>query len=240
MALAVAVAAPAGLERALRQAVRRARTRGEALVAVTLPAPGIDPAEVMFASRRRGEPFYVFEQPDRDRRALAALGCVRALEASGPDRFARVGEEWRALVANTVADEGLVAVGGFAFAPDGGRAPHWQGFAPASLHVPEVALSRRGDEVRLTLAVLATPDDTPEDLHARIERRLAELRDAPLPLLDPDPAGRTRVTSVMPPEHYEAAVARGVERICAGALQKIVLAREVAVHAPVPHDAAAV
>ena len=36
----------------------------------------------------------------------------------------------------------------------------------------------------------------------------------------------------MPPEHYEAAVARAVERIRAGALEKIVLAREVQVHAP--------
>src|SRR3954452_134857 len=240
MAVAVAVAAPAGLERALRQAVRRARTRGEALVAVTLPAPGIDPAEVMFASRRPGEPFYVFEQPDRDRHALAALGCVRALEASGPDRFARVSEEWRALAGGAIADDGLVAVGGFAFAPDGGSAQHWQGFAPASLHVPEVALSRRGDEVRLTLAARATPDDTPEDLLERLQRRLAELRSAPLPLLDPLPTERARVASVMPPEHYEAAVARAVERIRAGELQKLVLAREVAVHAPAHHDVAAV
>jgi salicylate biosynthesis isochorismate synthase/menaquinone-specific isochorismate synthase len=44
----------------------------------------------------------------------------------------------------------------------------------------------------------------------------------------------------MPPEHYEAAVARAVELICAGQLQKVVLAREVQVHAPRPHDPAAV
>ena len=62
---------------------------------------------------------------------------------------------------------------------------------------------------------------------ARLERRAGELRDAPLPLLDPDPAGRFRVVSAMPPEHYEAAVARAVERIRAGAFDKIVLAREV-------------
>jgi salicylate biosynthesis isochorismate synthase/menaquinone-specific isochorismate synthase len=151
-----------------------------------------------------------------------------------------VSEEWRALAGGAVADEGLVAVGGFAFAPDGGGAPHWQGFAPASLHVPEVALARRGDDVRLTLAARATPDDTPEDLLARLERRLAELRSVPLPLLDPLPTERARVASVMPPEHYEAAVARAVERIRAGELQKLVLAREVAVHAAAPHDVAAV
>ena len=65
-----------------------------------------------------------------------------------------------------------------------------------------------------------------------MERRLAGLRDAPLPLLDPAPAGRFQIASTAPPEHYEAAVARAVARIRAGAFQKIVLAREVAVHAP--------
>ena len=44
----------------------------------------------------------------------------------------------------------------------------------------------------------------------------------------------------MPPEHYESAVARGVEQIRAGAFDKIVLAREVEVHAPAEHDAGAV
>jgi salicylate biosynthesis isochorismate synthase/menaquinone-specific isochorismate synthase len=134
---------------------------------------------------------------------------------------------------------GLIAVGGFAFADGGGAARHWRGFAPASLHVPEVALARRGEDVRLTVAVLATPDDTPEHLLARIEGRLAELEDRPLPLFDPDPAERATIASVAPPEHYEAAVARAVELIRAGEFEKIVLAREVAVDAPTPHDAGA-
>ena len=68
---------------------------------------------------------------------------------------------------------GLVAVGGFAFAPDGGAAPHWAGFAPGELTVPEVAIARRGDDVRLTVAVLASADDLADELVARVERRLA-------------------------------------------------------------------
>ncbi len=51
-------------------------------------------------------------------------------------------------------------------------------------------------------------------------------------MLDPAPSGRFRIASVAPPEHFEAAVARAVERIRAGDFEKIVLAREVAVHAP--------
>ena len=47
-------------------------------------------------------------------------------------------------------------------------------------------------------------------------RITAELRRRDLPMLDPDPAGRFRVVSAMPPEPYEAAVGRAVERIRAG------------------------
>ncbi len=234
---------------ACRRAVRRARRAGAPVaLGVTVRVSGdVDPSAVVFASRRAGEDWFCFEQPDREGSALAALGTVARLTASGPDRFRDVARQWRALAAGAVADApdgppgaGLVAVGGFAFAPDGGHAPHWSGFAAADLVVPEVSLARRGADVRLTVAALAAPDDVPEELATRLERRIAGLRRHELPLLDPAPAGRFRIDSVAPPEHYEGAVARAVERIRAGALEKIVLAREVTVSAPTPHDAAAV
>jgi salicylate biosynthesis isochorismate synthase/menaquinone-specific isochorismate synthase len=232
------------LARRLAEAVHRARRSGATTIAALGwdVEPDVDPTAVAVASRRRGEPWFCLEQPDRGSAARAALGCVTALEASGPQRFKVVAARWRALAAEAVCepDDGLAALGGFAFAPEGGDRPHWAGFAPASLQVPEVLLVRRAGEVRLTVAALAAPDDVPEELLARIERRLGELRQAPLPLLDPAPAGRVRVGSAMPPEHYESAVARGVERIRAGALDKIVLAREVQVHAPADHDPGAV
>ncbi len=209
--------------------------------------PSWDPSAVAFASRVDGEDVFCFEQPDRFGAALACLGRVARLSASGEDRFARVAREWRELCGGAVADApdgppgaGLVAVGGFAFAPDGGGAPHWAAYDAADLVVPEVSLARRGSDVRLTLMALAAPDDVPEELSARLSARLRGLRREPLPMLDPAPAGRFRISSVAPPEHYEAAVARAVERIRAGELEKIVLAREVEVHAPTPHDPAAV
>jgi salicylate biosynthesis isochorismate synthase/menaquinone-specific isochorismate synthase len=92
----------------------------------------------------------------------------------------------------------------------------------------------------MTLAALASPDDMPEELLDRVEQRLAQLSARGLPLLDPAPAGRFQVASAMPPEHYEAAVSRAVELIGDGEMQKIVLAREVQVHAPADYDPAAV
>jgi menaquinone-specific isochorismate synthase len=233
------------VEQALRRARRRAGPGVLAALTVTVDRE-VDPAAVALHARRPGEPWFCMEQPDRERSAVAALGCVVALEERGPQRFEQVAARWRALAAEAVCDAadgrgaGLIASGGFAFAPDGGASPHWSGFAPASLHVPEAALARRGDEVALTLVALAQPDDTADGLLARVERRLDELRRAPLPLPDPDPVGRYTVAASSPPEHYEAAVARAVERIRAGALEKVVLAREVQVHAPAAHDAAAV
>jgi salicylate biosynthesis isochorismate synthase/menaquinone-specific isochorismate synthase len=236
------------LERCERAVRRARRSGGEVLTAVTVPvAPTVDPSAVAFASRRDGEPWFCFEQPDRGGAALATLGCVKRLTGRGPGRFEQAATAWRDLAGRAEADApdgpagaGLVAVGGFAFADDGGAAPHWAGFKAADLIVPEVAIARRGADVRLTLAVLAAADDVPEELADRLEERSRSLSDRPLPLLDPAPAGRFHISSIAPPEHYEAAVARAVEEIRTGDFEKIVLAREVAVHAPADHDAAAV
>ena len=167
-------------------------------MAVTVPvARTVDPSAVAFASRRPGEPWLCFEQPDRGGAALAALGSVRRFRRSGPGRFGAVAAAWRELARSAEADApdgpagaGLVAVGGFAFADDGGAAPHWSGFDAADLVVPEVALARRGEDVRLTLAALVAADDVPEQVAERLETRARSLREAPLPLLDPAPAGR--------------------------------------------------
>jgi len=239
------------LRKRLEQAVKRARRAGGAgggvLAAVTVGVGhDVDPSAVVFASRRAGEPWFCTEQPDRDRAAVATLGCVVAIEARGPQRFEEVAARWRSLAAAALCDAadgrggGLIAAGGFAFAAEGGDSPHWAGYPPASMQVPQIALARTGDDVALTVAALVQADDTADELLARADARLAELRRRPLPLLDPDPIGRYVVAASTPPEHYEAAVARAVERIRAGSLEKIVLAREVQVHAPAAHDVAAI
>ncbi len=242
-------AARARLEKRLGEALRRARSGGgTVLLSLAAPCPrASDPTAIVLASRRPGEAWFCFEQPDRDGSALAALGCVTALSAEGPNRFAELERRWRTLSAHAIADDpagppgsGLAAVGGFAFAAAGGGSPRWAGFTAASLQVPEISFARRAGAVWLTVNLVVAGDDTPEDLLARVDRRFGELREVPLPLLDPAPTGAFQVLSPMPPSHYEEAVARAVQRIRDGELEKIVLAREVEVHAPADHDPAAI
>jgi salicylate biosynthesis isochorismate synthase len=210
--------------------------------------PGLDLSAAVLAARRTGDRYFCFEQPDRDGFVLAGLGQAALLEARGPDRFSEVAASARALGRGALTDgldrapmgSGPVFVGGFAFADHGGAAPEWSSLAPASLVLPEVSLARHKREARMTVNVVLDGDEAPEALLERVDRRLAALTPAPMPLLDPDPVDRAKVVSAAPPSHYEHAVERAVERIRAGALQKVVLAREVRVHAARDHDPGAV
>jgi salicylate biosynthesis isochorismate synthase/menaquinone-specific isochorismate synthase len=238
------------LERRVARGLGHVRSgAGPRLVSVTarVAGPEVDPVATITASRQAREAWFALEQPDRDGLAIAGLGCVQAIEADGEGRFTAVSERWQELRAQADCDSldgppgsGLAAFGGFAFAPEGGASPDWRGFAPASMLVPEVSLSRQSGATWLTVNVELSPDDTREDVMGRVQRRLSSLRCAALPLLDPHPTGRYEVASPMPPAHYEEAVTRAVQRIRAGEFEKVVLAREVDVHAPAPHDPGAV
>ncbi len=242
-------AAAARLRRHLDQALRQARRRGGpvlASVSERLRDPA-DPSALVLGSRRVAEPWMCFEQPDRDGFAVAGIGCATELSAAGADRFAVVSAAWRKLVAGAAADPpagpagaGLAALGGFGFTPDRPQSAEWEPFGAASLVVPEIAFARGGGCTWLTVSAAVDADDLVDDLEARLNERLAAIAQRPLPLLDPSPTGTFRVRSAMPPSHYEEAVARAVDRIRDGQLDKIVLAREVEVEAPVAHDPAAI
>jgi len=106
--------------------------------------------------------------------------------------------------------------------------------------LPEVGLARQDGEGRMTVSVLVGPEADVENVLGHIDRRLSSLLPASMPLLDPDPADTPRVAGAAPPEHFEAAVARAVERIGAREVEKVVLAREVRVHHRHPIDPAPV
>ena len=227
------------IERAVKLA-RRERRPVLASVSTELD-PALDASATVLAARRGDERAFCFEHPDHDGAALAAIGEVAVAEGSGSGRFAAVAAACRELSVGAFADGAdPVWVGGFAFAPEGGSTPEWSSLAPARLTLPEVSIRRREREARMTVNVVAEGDEAPEAVLERVDRRLEGLVPAGIPLFDPDPVEAARVVSAAPPEHFEEAVRRATERIAAGEMDKVVLAREVRVHSPRPIDAAAI
>jgi salicylate biosynthesis isochorismate synthase len=220
---------------------------GRRLISTTVPIELADPSAAVFGSRRADDRWFCWEQPDRDGFALAALGSAHEVHSRGPGRFDDVVGACAAITRDRLASEppglaagaGPVWVGGFAFAPDGGRESHWASFPPALMVMPELVLHRVAGQTHLTLCAVSGPATHPDEVSVRLAARVAALREGGLPLADPHPTGAARIAGAAPPEEFERSVATAVERIGAGELEKVVLAREVVVEAPQAHDAGA-
>jgi salicylate biosynthesis isochorismate synthase len=219
--------------------------RRRRLVSVTVPVDVGDPSAVVFASRLADDRWFCWEQPDRDGFALAGLGSAYEAISRGAGRFKDLGRECAEVARGRLADEpeelplatGPVWMGGFAFAPEGGRSSHWSSFPPALLTMPEVALVRHRGRSWLTVSAIAAAGGESEGITDRLHRRLTGLRTGGLPLLDPSPtAGSVHVASAAPPERHEHAVDAATARVRSGALEKVALAREVRVEAGTAHD----
>jgi isochorismate synthase len=205
----------------------------------------VDPCAVVFASRLASDRWFCWEEPDRGF-ALGTLGVAQAATSRGGNRFRDVAAE--CLGGETIADEppglpvgaGGVWTGGFAFDPEGGASSAWSSLPPASLVLPELSLCRSEGETFLTVNAIVHPGDDANERSAALAARLSGLRVDPLPLLDPHPTSRIEISSVRPPGDFERMIVSATERIRAGEMSKIVLAREVLVSAGAAHDPAAV
>jgi isochorismate synthase len=239
-------------ERVHRAATAARRSGHPVLASVTTRvSAALDPSALLLRGRRGADELVVLEQPAGAGHAVGGLGRAAEVRLGGPERFHRASTRCGALARGALTDDpagdraaprgaGPVWLGGFSFAPEGGSAPEWSSLGPSRLVLPELGLAREGAEARMTLSALISPDDDPDAAVERLERRAGEVASASMPLLDPDPVGAPRVAGAAPPEHYEEAVARAVERIAAGELSKVVLAREVRVHHRRPIDPAPV
>lgn len=220
--------------------------RSRRLLSATAEADAPDPSALVFASRRAGDRWFAWEQPSSSF-ALAGVGSAAEVVSRGADRFAQIDADCTRLVREALvsgppdlpAGAGATWMGGFSFAPEGGRAAHWSSLPPALMTLPELSALRDGRRQLLTLNVVAEPGTDPAALVAGAAARLASIDGRPLPLLDPAPSGSVEVASATDPSAYEAAVAAAVERINAGSIEKVVLAREVRAEAPRAHDPAA-
>jgi isochorismate synthase len=166
--------------------------------------------------------------------AIAALGAAAVLSPSGPERFATLNQEWSSLLHQAQVDSavenvrgvGPLLIGGFSFTPDGPKNDTWRGFPSAHMIVPEVHVTSVGGESWLTVSSMVEADDASSAAPAIEEARNAILRAGSS---NHAHAGSGRVTVIddLPADEWTGTVARAVDTIRAGQMQKVVLARSV-------------
>ncbi len=177
-------------------------------VVVDDPGPLIDrlPARAPLSWVHRGD-------------GLVAWGEVARFEPSGPGRFASAEQWWRDVSEHSVIrDEadtpgsGLVAFGSFAYADEPGR---------SSLIVPEVIVGRRGQVSWVTTIARGSLGPTPS---------LGSVESV-------SPPGQVVFSDgAMSGSSWELVVAEAVGRIRSGALDKVVLARDLIAELDAPLD----
>ncbi|MDF2049274.1 isochorismate synthase [Arthrobacter sp. Cr_A7] len=190
---------------------------------------------------------------------LAGFGEIARFTATGPERFLEADIWWRHLVIEAeITDSvelpgtGPVAFGSFAFSKTSAH--------ESRLVVPEIVVGVRDGQVWLTQLTFDDGDLTEEGALAALDRWLSGGRPAaaadsagnpdhgevparaggavvrPLPLA----AGATLHTGSLSEEAWMAAVEAGVAEIRTGALEKLVLARDVVATVPTGVNAAKV
>jgi salicylate biosynthesis isochorismate synthase/menaquinone-specific isochorismate synthase len=217
------------------------------LLSATWEVDHADPVGAVFASRLAADRWFCWEQPD-SAFAIAGTGSAHEAVSRGHARFADVAIDAARIVRDRLSVEpdglpagaGPVWVGGFAFAEEGAATPPWASLPPALLVMPELAMVRADGRTWLTIATVAEPGESRDAVERRLRARLASLRAGSTPILDPAPTGSVAVSSVADPGAFEDAVQHAVERIRAGELEKVVLAREVRAQAPRAYDPAAI
>jgi menaquinone-specific isochorismate synthase len=165
---------------------------------------------------------------------IVGWGEALRLETWGPGRFADAEAAWQETLARAVVrDEvglpgtGPVAFGSFAFddsAP--GDDAHEPLRAGGVLVVPRVVVGRRDGRTWLTTV------DTAGSLSSSPAAELARTPRTPVAA----PGAVTWRDGALRADDWAAVVAEGVERIRAGALDKVVLARDVVAHTSEPVD----
>jgi isochorismate synthase len=173
-----------------------------------------------------------WEQP-ADRRVLVAVGAATSVAPAGAHRFVDAAAAWGGLVDGAIAGDrhDLVALAGFAFAADGVRAPHWSEFSDGAMTVPELLYRCEGERARVTLSVMVQPGQTTSDVRFWAAR-LLEAPDEPRR----SSAARTAQANTISPDVWVGAVTALSSEIAAGRVEKVVLAREVALRSEAAFD----
>ncbi len=171
--------------------------------------------------------------------ALAGLGSAITFSPDGPRRFASVDRSWNELLDDAlVVDEspgvpgtGPTLMGGFAFDPEHPPTGPWHAFPQARLTVPLLQLVERGGDCWLTTSLLVDARGEPTLELSLLARLRAAFLDAQPRSSESQPAivdsDAITYSESRRGDDWRATVQDAVTTIRAGALEKVVLAREV-------------
>ncbi|MEO3934275.1 isochorismate synthase [Micrococcaceae bacterium Sec7.4] len=170
---------------------------------------------------------------------LVGFGEVARFTATGPDRFLEADIWWRHLVLEAEIEDtvewpgtGPVAFGSFAFSKASAH--------ESRLIVPEIVVGLRDGKAWLTQLTFDDGDLTEAGARAALDRWLGTPGVVPSADTgtDPVPVEATLTTGSLSEADWMAAVAAGVAEIRTGALEKLVLARDIVATVPAGVNAA--
>jgi len=202
------------------------------LLSCSLPCGGISFAQFLGAAEG-GARFY-WENQDDDV-AFAGAGTAVELMAWGAERFDKIANDARELFAGAQIEgegeplTGPRLLGGFAFRSDFTPDNTWSIYSPAFFVLPHYQLLRQGSEYWLTINAQIPPEESPAplipDLQAALKQKIAQLKAGDWAK---DEEGQSALIDIDYPMSYpvwERMINDATERITAGALRKVVLAR---------------
>jgi len=229
------------LREILTDGVLTARQQGHArLVSYSSRCPRSDALNFFergeFASRER---FYWERATDQV--AVVGVGAVRVVRLHGASRFEEATRAWRrlmneALVAAEASSSlavGPVLVGGFAFEPEDGAGPIWDGFPAGRFVVPRMMLTQQGEDAWLTINAVVRGDDDPDTLAELVagqaERiNMSTIDDQIARSVSPEMAERSHTSA----SDWKALVGKTAAAARRGDVEKVVLARAESIIAP--------
>ncbi len=174
--------------------------------------------------------------------AIAGLGEAWSSEAAGANPFPAAAAAWSQLVADAEIEagarnlsplpQGPIAVSGFSFDPIRPPSGDWTGFPQGTLLLPRIVLAQVEDTASLTLNGLVDARTSSINLAVQAARRLSEFIGSARRLGKRPP--RVELEDILPPDVWQAIVADATGQIRAGAMEKVVLARNVQLRADRP------
>ena len=214
-------------------AIDEAKTAQTDKIAVaTLPIMGAFPELDVIRQGAVLSPVFYVNDPQRNMEILS-IGAEVMREFHGQDAIAQARSTFQEDLLSQAGDKlaSPLFYGGFAFAPGSVRTGVWQGWPDGLWVWPRWQWIKEGGRVSLVVSHRITPDDNAEDLFRDLQADLQQMAE-----VHEVQAVATRSPVVIAGESsqaapWKAAVAQTVQDIRMGKLEKVVLARKIALQA---------